>query len=304
MSFSFSQQQNPVAPAPVARPAGNGVMGKFSGMFQSTPYPLMIVVSIIVIVAAILFIVLRLRRGAYKSVDLLKKSIVNSNPDNNEHYVSPAAKLPLGINGNDFSVSMWLYVDNLTITNDHKIILYRGNPTTYTNGRFFVYMDSRTNTVYASVRTSGAQEESSSQREPSLTDIRGNKYFLQSTIDYVPLQRWVHLLYTVKDTTMSTYVDGDLYSVTSIYELPTTAFGSRPLPVRQQGDYMVGGKIGKQGFNGYIGNPTYFNFAVALNDVKLVYKKGPYKSSWLKFVGMGNVGFRNPVYKITGEEVK
>ena len=49
---------------------------------------------------------------------------------------------------------------------------------------------------------------------------------------------------------------------------------------------------------------TYFNFAVALNDVKLVYNKGPYKSSWLKFVGMGNVGFRTPIYKITADEVK
>jgi hypothetical protein len=287
-------------------PAGQGIKGKLSTMFSATPYPIMIMVAVILLVTIIVFITLRLRRGAFQSVNLLKTSVIKANSSSGEHYSLAAGRLPSSTNGNEFSVSLWIFVENVTVTNDHKIIMYRGNPTSYNNGKMFVYMDKRTNTLYASVRTNGALQESQGTSEPTLENIRSNSRFLQSTIDYVPLQRWVHVIYSVKDTTLSTFVDGDLYSVTSVYELPTLQSGGRPIPVRQEGDVLLGGNSKKEGLSGYIGNSKYFNFAISIQDAKLVYKKGPYRGSWLQFIGMGNVGFRSPIYRIgtEAEDVK
>lgn len=295
-------QRTFVTPTPVpAQPATQGLRGKFSAMFGATPYPLMILVAMILLVTIIVFITLRLRRGAFHSIDLLKTSVIKANSASGEHYSLAAARLPASSNGNEFTVSLWIFVENVTVTNDHKIVMYRGNPTSYNNGKMFVYMDSKTNTLYASVRTNAALQEGSGDNEPSLENIRSNTRFLQSTIDYIPLQRWVHVMYSVKDTTLSTFVDGDLYSVTSVYELPTLLSGGRPIPVKQEGDILLGGNSTKEGFSGYIGKSKYFNFAISIRDAKLVYQKGPYRGSWLQFIGMGNVGFRSPIYRMGTE---
>lgn len=282
----------------------SNLLNKFKSMFQGTPYPLMIVVAVIAIVAVVVFVVIRVKKGSLKSVNLLNSPIVTANPLSGEFNVSPGAKLPDSSNGNEFSMSLWVFVDNVSITNTHKIIAYRGSQESYSNGKFFVYMDAKTNSLYASVRTNGALEETSSTNEPSLNDIKNNKYFLQSVIDYVPLQRWVNITYTIKDTVMSTFVDGDLYSVTSVYELPTNPNGSRPIPVKQTGDVMIAGKAGKEGFNGYIGNGTYYNFALTVKEAKLIYNKGPYTVSWLSYIGLGNLGVRAPIYRITSADLK
>jgi hypothetical protein len=287
-----------------AQPQNNGTGYSIMNIFNGTPYPLMIVVAVVLIVTAIIFIMFRIRRGSTEATPLLKKSLINANSDGSQHYISPAGKLADATNGTEFSVSLWLYVENIENTGDkHKIIVYRGKSDTYSNGTFFVYMDAKTNKLYASVRTNAAVEDNQSY-EPSLEDIRHNKYFLQSTVDYVPIQRWVNVIYTMKDATFSTFIDGDLYSVTSVYELPNNQFGSRPAPSKQLGDFLLAGRGDKPGFNGYIGNAIYYNFSVSIREARIIYNRGPYKSSWLRFFGMGNVGFRLPVYRINADDAK
>jgi hypothetical protein len=277
--------------------------GRFSALLSSAPYPLMVLVSIIVLVIVIVFIVVRVKKGTLLNTDLLAQPLMLANPEGGDFYSTPAAKLPRTLNGNQFSFSLWLFLDSISITDDHKIVLYRGNSQSYANGTFFVYMDAKTNSLYASLRSNGALDEGTNG-EPKLGDIKNNKYFLQSTVDYIPLQRWVNVTYTIQDTVFSTFVDGDLYSVSSIYELPIKPDGSRPLIAQQQGDVLLGGKTGKQGFNGYIGNSKFYNFALNISEAQVVYKKGPYKASWLSYLGLSNVGLRSPIYKITAENLK
>lgn len=276
---------------------------KLSGLVSGTPVPLMIVVAIIVLTAVIVFIVIKVKKGSLESVDLLNTPVISANAQGGEFYIAPAAKLPTSGNGNVCTYSLWLFVDNVSITNDHKIVMYRGNSGTFANGTFFAYMDAKTNTLYASMRTNGALTDGSTSN-PTLSNIRNNKYFLHSKIDYIPLQRWVNVSYSLKDTVLSTFLDGDLYSVTSIYEMPMKPDGSRPLPSKQSGDIMIGGKAAKPGFTGYIGNSKFYNFSVTLAEAKVMYNQGPYKKSWLSYIGLSNVALRNPVYKVSTEDVK
>lgn len=300
MNFS-----NPLGPAlaPAQAPPRVSLTGRFNSIVGSTPIPLMILVAVIIIVAVIIFIVVKVKKGSFTSTDLLKKPIVLANPASGDFQIAPAAKLP-DTNGNELSYSLWMYVDNVSVTNDHKIVMYRGNSADYRNGSFFVYMDAKTNSLYASLRTTGALDEVAGNSEPTLQDIKSNKYFLHSSIDYVPLQRWVNVTYTIKDTVLSTYLDGDLYSVTSVYELPQKPDGSRPLTAKQAGDVMLGGKNSKEGFNGYLGTCKFFNYTLTISQAKQVYNHGPYTKSWLSYIGLGNVGLRTPVYVLTAEDMK
>jgi hypothetical protein len=288
--------------ATAAAPSAFGQRTKL--LLSSTPLPLLVAIVIIIIIAVVVFLIMKYKKGALKSVDLLGAPVVLANPLSGEHQISPAGKLPGSQNGTENTYSLWLFIDSVSITNNHKIVLYRGNPQSYSNGVFFVYMDSKTNKLYASVRTNGVVDETSSSAEPSLEDIRTNKYFMQSVIDYVPLQRWVNIAYTLKDTVFSTYLDGELYSVTSIYEMAAKPDGSRPLPVKPTGDILIAGKAGKEGFNGYIGSGKYLNFAITVTESKVLYNQGPYRKSWLSYLGLGNVGLRSPVYKISVQDLK
>jgi hypothetical protein len=232
----------------------------------------------------------------------LKNSVIKANTNGGEFRISPAADLPYS-QGIEYSYSIWLFVDNITNTDTHKIVLYRGNSQSYANGYFFVYMDKDNNKLYASVRTTGVEDDSPSSAEPQLEDIRRNKYFLQSEIDYIPLQRWVNVTYTLRETVFSTYLDGELYSVASIYEMPVKPNGTRVIPQKPKGDVMIGGTATKPGFTGYLGNNQYCNFALTMKETKVVYRRGPYTKSFLSYLGLGNVGIRTPVYKIEAKDV-
>ena len=292
MSSPFVSSNIPAAPA-----ARQPTTSRMASFVAAAPYPLMVAVTVIVITAVIVYIILKYRQGSLQSKQLLPQQIIVANGKGGDFVSYPAGSLPTATNGTEFGYSLWLYVDNVSITTDHKNVLYRGNSSTFANGTFFVYMDATTNALYASVRTSGVADESAGS-SPMLNDIKNNKYFLQSTIDYIPLQRWVCVSYTVKDTTLSTFMDGDLYSVTSIYDLPVKPDGSRALVSKQAGDVMMGGKIGNDSFNGYLGNCLYYNFALTINEEKVVYRKGPYQATWLSYFGFNNVGLRSPVYRI------
>lgn len=281
------------------RPAAGTSSSRLAALMQSTPYPLMILTAIVVLVMVIVFIVMRVKKGSMSSVNLLTSQVVLANPMSGGFNAIPGAVLPNAANGTEFSYSMWLFVENISITDDHKIVMFRGNSSSFANGSFFVYVDAKTNALHTSVRTNGAIDETSTSQTPTLTDIQHNKYFLRSTVEYVPLQRWVNVSISVKDAVMTSYLDGELYSVTSIYEMPMKVDGTRPLVAKQAGDVMVGGKTGNEGFNGYIGNCKYYNYAISVPEAHSIYEKGPYKTSWLSYLGLDNVGVRSPVYLIS-----
>lgn len=269
---------------------------RMSSAMTSIPLPLMILTTIIVICIVIVYIVVKFKSGYMKSVNMLQDPVILSNPMAGDFMTCASAKLPASNNGTEYSYSMWLFVDNLNITADPKPVLYRGNSQSLSNGCFYVYMDAKTNKLYASAATNASVPVS------SFADIQADKKtFLQSTIDYIPLQRWVNVLYSIKDTVMTTFLDGELYSVTSMFELPLRADGSRPLITPHTGDIMLGGKADMEGFNGYLGNCTYYNFGATISDVRGIYDKGPYTRTWFSYLGLG---VRSPIYKIDTSNLK
>lgn len=258
--------------------------------------PIFVLLTLLIITGIIIFLVYKIRGYRFKTVDLMRVPVLNANPMAGEHMTFLGSGIPSLKNGSEFSYSFWIYVESITITSDYKIVLYQGNANSYVNGSTYVYMDPNTNKLYITVRTNGKPETPDVNNKINLQQILDNDGLMQASIDYVPLQRWIHVLYAVRDAVMYVYLDGELYSVQSTFDMALRADGSRPMITKPIGDVFVGGKAGREGINGYIGRAQFMNYAVSLKQAKTIYSEGPYKQNFLSYLGIKNVGVRSPFF--------
>ena len=126
------------------------------------------------------------------------------------------------------------------------------------------------------------------------------------SIDYVPIQRWVHVVFTIDNKLLTVYLDGDVYSVKSVDEFRSLKNLASSLVVdKTNGDVFVGKNMSIANGNtvdGYLSNLEFYNYAMSIDDVKRAYYRGPYKKSWLSFVGLSDYGVRTPIYKLSEED--
>lgn len=198
-----------------------------------------------------------------------------------ENKALPAAK-----NGNEFSVSFWTFVENETSdsTIGPKLILG--------------FMDSALNSGTSSPlfkMESGTNEFtvqllSVTEREQHI--IKGG---------YLPMQRWVNITLVIENNFIQLYVDGELRNVQDVDQT-----------VKISGNIYIGGTAGvvaesgatvnaaiTHSINGYISKIQAFNYALTIDHVKIVYRKGPLASNILSKIGIPMYGIRNPFYDIT-----
>lgn len=266
--------------------------------------PVLAFFTFLLISVVIVYLVYKVRRYSLKTVDLMGSTpVIQANPMAGEHRTFLGGRLPELKNGGEFSYSIWIYIENITITSDYKIIMYRGNSAGYVNGSTYVYMDPNTNKLYVTLRTNGNPEVADRDGKVNLQQIKNNEYLMHGYIDYVPVQRWVHVCFAVRDAVMYLYFDGELYSVNTVYDLRARSDGSRPMITRPVGDVFMGGKADREGINGYLARAQFMNFGVSLQQAKQIYNEGPYKRNMLSYVGIENVGVRNPFYFTDPDEV-
>jgi hypothetical protein len=256
--------------------------------------------SFLLLVVVLIYIIYRVRKYSLRGQDLMRENVINANPMAGEFYRANSSVLPELVQGNEFSISFWMYIDNINDKPDknHKIVMYQGNPTTYENGTFYVFLDGNTNKLYVRVRTNAALEDklSTIKATTGLPEILANPYFVGVTLEYIAIARWVHIAFTVKDATLSLFMDGELYTVSTVYDLPLREGDARPVIPKPIGDIMLGGKSGNIGVQGYLGTAQFFNYALTLREVKRKYGEGPYATSFLRYFGLPNVAFRSPLY--------
>lgn len=130
-------------------------------------------------------------------------------------------------------------------------------------------------------------------------------------IDYVPLQRWVHIAIVVNETinkgVITTYIDGEVVDSISSKDKVTLSTGlSVPvnftgLNITKTGDVYTGGDVSddelSQGFPGIIGKINVSNFDMNGKEVYNMYIKGPIDNLASK-LGLPAYAVRSPIYKI------
>jgi hypothetical protein len=232
--------------------------------------------------------------------------------------------IPDTLNGHRFTFSFWIYIHNLSKNAGiRRHILHRGSESAPLKGSPTVFLDPNLNKL--SVLFDSTKEDDF----PSTitTDDHKLEYQLAKrgiTIDYIPLQRWVHVAIVVNENSnggsISAYVDAELVkSMTTNMVIPikygTTATSIENvnpditnLDLDRKGTVFIGGSddsaVG-MGFSGLVSMVQFFNYDLNDGDIYNVYLQGPiYLSAGGKFantIGIGGItnqySVRNPIYK-------
>jgi hypothetical protein len=146
-----------------------------------------------------------------------------------------------------------------------------------------------------------------------LSDEDAIKYDLAThgiIVDYVPLQRWVHITVVVNETVnrgdMYLYMDGELVKTLSSSEAEKLSDGSevkynfQNLNLAKKGDIFVGGSTtaaAGPGFSGLVAKVGFTNYDMNAIEVYKEYLKGPVDNLTSK-LGLPAYGLRSPVYRI------
>jgi hypothetical protein len=128
------------------------------------------------------------------------------------------------------------------------------------------------------------------------------------TIDYVPMQRWLHVVMVVDNKLVTTFIDGEIYSVKTTDEYKMLKEPERDargntithnLIIEKTQGTLYMGKFGPAAPpSSYLSNLEFFNYAISINDVKRIYVHGPFSRNFLAMLGISSYGVRSPVYKI------
>jgi len=227
----------------------------------------------------------------------------------------PLDNVPISGNGKRRTYAFWIYINDMSnMKNTYKNVFTIGdNKGNYTDKSPGVFLDKNSNKLW--IRFS-----SSTQIVPvnlNALSATGNNDFWKRCvkINYVPLQRWVHIAVVVSDTTsggqITCYVDTELESTYSHddknpYSDDGITLGADPNNKLQinnldldKGGYLVCGgdsSVGTNevGFNGLLSKVTIVNYDLNKKDITKFYNEGPI-DGLLASVGYG---VRNPVYKL------
>ena len=265
---------------------------------------ILIVAAMFILVLVVIYIVSMVKKNKLQNVSLQNNMISLSNREV-VPYTIPAASMSLVTNGQEFSYSFWIILDsNYDPTSNHKVVMQRGNPNVdsnkfSSNANPIIFLDKTVNKLYVCVSTTQVTTQMNAN-EILTRDAQGRftSGYMISTVDYVPLQRWVFVGIVIKDTTMYIFLDGDLYSATTVYDVASASANTkiRPIVRGTNGDLVIGDKVNST--KGYISNSKFFNYGLTQKEMQENYNQGPQKSSLLSMFGLKNYAVRSPIYEI------
>ena len=262
---------------------------------------LFVIVTLLLIVFVIVYLVYRLKRGDLKSVAFLSQSTRLYNMK--QTYRFDASQIPPTLNGQEFTFSFWLYLVEYPPLDSHALVFCRGGSgQSVDKSNPIVFLDKSTNKLHIAVRTTalprkGLDPELQGNAVLDAVLARGSS-FLTATIDFVPLQRWLHVAFTVQDNLLTVYLDGDVYTVSNLFMMKG-ATGARPVFAGTNGDVFVGALPGVTAqARAFVAKGQFFNFAVMQKEVGDLYSRGPAMPSVMGAVGLPSYGFRSPVYRL------
>lgn len=285
------------------RSNSNSISNAFTG---ESAVMLLIMVVVLCIVLIILYIIYVIKTGSNAWGDILDSKVVNLAQD----VGAISGTKSFAINQNvpsQYSVSAWVYLSSsMTPTTANKVVYTMSAD----KPAVTMFMDGTYNQLYVSILTDGgvssvANWDSSnynSFKQPYTPSTSNNQY-LTFKMDYLPMQRWVNIVITVNETIATMFVDGQIYSVMSVYDIGGKGVTFRKLITNENRvNYTVGDGNNQSGANMYLANLQVYNFAMVQQDVEKSYVTGPYATTWLGMLGLGKYKLRWPVVRVGTSE--
>ncbi len=155
-------------------------------------------------------------------------------------------------NGIEFTWSVWILINNLNNSSGsstYKHIFSKGNSNLQENGVIYpnnapgLYIAPNTNTLVVMMNTFNVINE-----EIEIPDI--------------PINKWVNVIIRCHNTTLDVYVNGTIARSVNLVGVPKQNYGD--VYVAMNG-----------GFNGYISNLWYYNYALGTAAIQKLSRSGP-----------------------------
>lgn len=265
---------------------------------RDTGIVVLVLVVMLVIILLLVYIIRVFKMTGLKQSDL-SSNLIFLNQRANLPIVLPASQLAPVTRGQEFSFSFWIQLDGYYENSLYnKILFMRGNnPSASSNidvaSNPVVLLDKATNIMYFALRTT--TEAGSIINVNDITSSTGSATHMVAKVDYIPLQRWIHFVMVLRDNTLTVFMDGDIYSITTTNDVKTLT-GARPLIKGSSGDVLIGDP--NNPINGVLGKFSFYNYGLTQKQVQNIYKAGPMNKTMLSYVGIGNYGLRSPIYNM------
>jgi len=222
-------------------------------------------------------------------------------------------------NGARRSISFWIYINDMNkYSGQYKNVLALsnyGDDLVAEKCSPYIFLDNRNNSLY--VRFSNKYTASTNTLVKNCASIGSNDllvdYMKQGIqINYVPMQRWVHIAVVCNADTYRThiyaYVDGDLVNTIAhdddfdLYKDKSVKGKANlnDIDLDATGYLYIGNNptgLCGPGFSGLISSFSTFNYELNPKDVYYIYNRGPI-TGLMATLGLGAYGVRSPIYKL------
>ena len=154
--------------------------------------------------------------------------------------------------GIEFTWNVWIFINNLNSTGSqemYKHIFSKGNNQLNDNGLIFpnnapgLYIAPNTNALVVLMNTFNVINE-------------------EIVIPDIPMNKWVNVIIRCQNTTLDVYINGTI----------TRSINLIGVPKQNYGDVYVGLN---GGFDGYVSNLWYYNYALGTNEIQKITSNGP-----------------------------
>jgi hypothetical protein len=182
-------------------------------------------------------------------VDAKNAIIFPQDPSGNNRTVT----IQRSVNENDgleFTWSVWIYINNLQyLQGQYKHIFYKGNSNLAETGLNFpnnapgLYLAPHSNKLVVIMNTFNVINE-------------------EITIPDIPLNKWLNIIIRCQNKTLDVYVNGTIARSLQLTSVPKQNYG----------DVHVGMN---GGFDGYISNLWYYNYALGAAAIQNLVSRGP-----------------------------
>jgi len=256
----------------------------------------------LLIVGAVSLVVAFVLKYMVNSIILSKKAYLvpgTSAPVMGTVLTKTPIQSPALSNGQRASISFWIYIHDIDkYKGTMRHVLHIGDEA-MENGSPSVFFDKSTNQmiiVFPPKDAKGKSEDVSVE-----TYVKGLLKTSGISIDYIPVQRWVHIAIVVNENvnggTMYAYVDAELVKSVSTGE---SEIQIQKLNLSKGGNIYLGGSTSDNigpGFSGLLSNVKLYNYDLNVGDVYSEYKSGPINNLMAK-LGLPAYGLQSPVYRI------
>jgi Concanavalin A-like lectin/glucanases superfamily len=184
-------------------------------------------------------------------VDASQMIVFQQDPSNNG-----AVTIYRSVNANDgieFTWSVWLFINNIfagnSNSNTYKHIFSKGNSNLQENGLIYpnnapgLYLAPNSNTLVLMMNTFNVINE-------------------EILIPDIPISKWVNVIIRCQNTTLDVYVNGTIARSINLVGVPKQNYGD--VYVAMNG-----------GFDGYISNLWYYNYALGTAAIQRIAANGP-----------------------------